>query len=131
MTSSAEPKTQKANYTLEFEIMELPKRINTQQGKGWIVNYAHAKKWQGLVAAATLGKRPAKPLERARLTLIRYSSAPPDFDGLVSGFKHVIDALRRLRVLQDDSMKHIGRPDYLWEKALPKKGKIKVRVEEV
>lgn len=71
------------------------------------------------------------PLERARLTLTRYSSVAPDFDGLVSSFKHIIDGLIDAGVIVGDSMKVIGAPTYLWEKTSPAKGRVKVIVEEV
>lgn len=78
-----------------------------------------------------MGKRPPEPLKYARLTLVRFSSVCPDFDGLVSSWKPVIDGLIHARIIEDDSMKNIGMPKFHWEKAPPKKGWILVRVEEL
>lgn len=75
--------------------------------------------------------RPPEPLKKARLTLIRRSSARPDTDGLVSGFKHIIDGLVEARVLENDSFEHIGFPDYRWEHAKAGKGHVSIKVEEL
>jgi Holliday junction resolvase RusA-like endonuclease len=84
-----------------------------------------------MIAAHTVGKRPPAPLKRAKLTLVRYSSVSPDFDGLVSSWKAPIDGLIHAGVIEDDSMEHIGVPAFHWEKAPPKRGKIFIGVEEM
>lgn len=70
-------------------------------------------------------------MAKAKLTLTRYSSKEPDFDGLCSSFKNVIDGLVEAGVIIDDKMSVIGQPTYAWVKCPPKKGKIKVVVEEL
>lgn len=77
-----------------------------------------------------LTKKPPAPLQHAKLTLLRASSVEPDYDGLVSGFKHVIDCLVEAGILINDKRENIGVPDYLWEKAPMGKGFIRVTVEE-
>lgn len=67
----------------------------------------------------------------ARLQLIRHSQTEPDFDGLVSSFKPIIDGLVISGVLENDRSANIGQPDYHWEYAPPKAGKITVRIFEV
>ena len=123
------------SYAITITINELPKAVNAWRGKHWRVRYAEDQKWVRNIANILLSGRPlmkpASPLKKARLTLVRYSSRCPDHDGLVSSFKTVIDALVRNGVLEDDSYQHIGMPEYLWEKAPPKAGKIRVSVEEV
>jgi hypothetical protein len=84
-----------------------------------------------LVNTAVLNKKPQSPLHAAVLTLTRCSSQEPDFDGLVSGFKSVVDGLVESGILKTDKVGCISQPKYLWEKAPAGKGKIKVRVEEV
>src|SRR5690606_14842084 len=86
-------------YELEFEIEGLPKTPNTLLGRSWFVRSAHAKKWMNLVALHTNRQRPDYPLEKAELTLTRFSSIEPDTDGLVGSFKAVLDALVKLGVL--------------------------------
>lgn len=119
-------------YVLEIVLDGLPARTNSAK-TAWQARAAEAKKWKGLVVNAVRLSRnqPATPLSRARLTLIRCSSIRPDSDGLVSGFKHCVDGLIQAGVIIDDNFDVIGMPTYLWEKAPPKKGMIKIKVEEV
>lgn len=116
---------------LEFEIKGLPKMIN-QLMVHWRVKHAESRKWKLLVAQAVV---PIWPKTNPALTsgvslaLTRYSTREPDFDGLVSGFKHVLDGLVEVGVLLNDKPSVIGQPTYSWEYARPKAGKIKVRIE--
>lgn len=122
------------NYRLEFEIADLPRMTNVPSGKGhWRHRKAEADLWKAKVwnEVAVRGMKPRTPLKTAKLTLTRYSSVPPDPDGLVSGFKHVVDGLVLAGVLDNDRFSNIGMPTYLWEKAARGQGKIKIIVEEV
>jgi len=83
------------------------------------------------IGLVTSGKRPPKPLMKAKVTLTRFSSIRPDHDGLVSSFKHILDGLVEAGILHDDNYDTIGVPTYLWDKAPPGKGKIRVEVVEV
>jgi Holliday junction resolvase RusA-like endonuclease len=118
-------------YRLHFEVEELPKTINAQQSMHWRRKGEYVRAWHRSVWLAVGARKPKAPLERARLTLTRYSSSEPDYDGLVSSFKPVIDGLIRCGVLKDDKYSNIGRSEYRWQKAPAKQGKIQVIVEEV
>ncbi len=118
-------------YCLDFTLQGLPKMSNQLLRGHWRGKHAHAIKWKKAVALACLCYKPPQPLDRATLTLTRASSAEPDFDGLVSSFKSVIDGLVECNVLIGDKMSNIGQPKYLWEKCPPKKGHIKVRIEQI
>lgn len=118
-------------FNLQFELPGLPKRINQGHGSHWKARFGEAKKWERQVFLATLGKKPPQPLKRCKLKLTRFSSVAPDFDGLVYSFKPVVDALRKLGIIENDSMAHIGRPDYRWEKAKPGAGRVRVEIVEV
>jgi hypothetical protein len=96
----------------------------------WRVRYEEAKKWKADVAAITMGKRPPKPLKRARLILTRFSSRSPDPDGCVSGFKAIIDGLVQCGILENDRYENIGMPHYLWKKCPKEQGRIRVEVVE-
>jgi hypothetical protein len=128
MTQRCTPK--KPKYLIELH--GLPKRTNSNNGH-WRTRQREALKWKRLVCElVTLSKmKPDKPIEKAKLTCIRFSSVEPDADGLVSSFKHVIDGLILAGVLENDRMSNIGMPEYRWEKVAPKMGKIQVIVEEV
>jgi hypothetical protein len=118
------------SYVLELEIPGLPKRTNNAQAN-WRAKYAEAKKWKRLVLNAVVfaRKQPKAPCQKAQVTLTRHSSVRPDFDGLVSSFKHVIDGLILAKVIVNDNHDVIGVPEYLWEKAPPKLGRITIKVE--
>jgi len=121
-------------YACVLTFALLPKPVNAWRGLHWRFRHTEDKRWKRLVGEAFLSPDchlPPVPLRRAKLTLIRYSSRCPDHDGLVSSFKTVIDALVKNRVLEDDSYEHIGMPEYRWEKAPPKAGRIEVFVEEL
>jgi hypothetical protein len=117
-------------YSIKFTIQELPKPVNRLNGRHWAAMKKYRDYWHALVAAAVCGKKPPKPLKYANLTLVRFSSVEPDWDGNVSSWKPVIDALRYCGVLEDDKVSNIGTPKCLWEKAKPKHGHIFVSVEE-
>jgi hypothetical protein len=121
-------------YKLELILIGLPQRINEAPGASWHTRYKESQRWHKRVLGRMLIGRlspPLLPLEKAHLTLIRHSRRAPDYDGLVHSFKPVIDALKKCLIIKDDNMRIIGRPDYRWEKAAPKDGKIEVIVREV
>lgn len=119
-------------YQLAFSIAGLPKMSNQLLRGHWRVKHAHAVKWKaGVRNALKALNKPATPLERAKLTLTRHSSVAPDYDGLVSSFKSVIDGLVEEGVLLNDKMTCIGVPDYRHEVAAPRQGRITIEVREV
>lgn len=121
------------SYRLEFELTGLPRMTNCSGRKSthWRVLKKESDMWKALVVFTCRTSRPAVPLKTAKLTLTRCSSSSPDSDGLVSGFKHVIDGLVRAGILEDDKYSNISFPTYLWRKAPAGKGMIRVLVEEV
>lgn len=117
-------------YELRFRLESLPKTTNSIGRKHWAVKAKEARDWHSRVMAITAGRKPVKPLKYAAIICTRHSSICPDYDGLVSSFKHVIDGLITCGIIEDDSMNHIGMPTFFWEKASPKKGFIEVDVLE-
>lgn len=118
------------NYRMMFQINDLPKPINAVGGH-WRHRNNEAKKWRNIIFNVTLGKRPKTPLTKAKLELTRYSSRSPDYDGLVSSFKHVVDGLITSGVIESDTLKVIGIPKFDWVYAKQKAGRIEVKVFEV
>lgn len=119
------------SYILEFKLLGLPKMTNGSGRVHWSLQHKRAMLWKSLVKCGVKDLLPAKPLVKAKLTLTRHSGNCPDSDGLVSGFKHVIDGLVEAKVLENDKFSNIGMPDYRWEKAPLKKGFITIKVEEI
>lgn len=116
-------------YVLEIEIPILPRLPNQLLGAHWRTRAGHAKKWRELVWMYCEHTKPTSPLARARLTLTRFSSRRPDFDGLVGSFKATIDALVKCGVLKDDTHEVIGVPEYRHQPIGACKGKIQITVE--
>lgn len=117
-------------YELLLEIEDLPKTTNSIGRLHWAIKAREARKWKNYIHLYAGSNKPSKPLQKAKLTLVRYSSKSPDPDGLVSSFKHVIDGLVEAGILIDDNYDVIGMPKYLWSKVKAKEGKITVLVEE-
>jgi len=119
--------------TLEFEIEGLPKMTNTSRVH-WTKIRKERRLWKDKVENAVRLERERtaiefKTLSKAKVTIVRFSSVAPDYDGLVSAGKAILDGLVEAKVIIDDNVSVIGRPDYLWQKAKPKEGKIRVKVE--
>lgn len=120
-------------YELEFEINELPKMANPSGARSTHWRYAKQEvdKWRRLVWFALKDSaKPKKPLKKFELLLVRYSSTEPDYDGLVRGFKSVIDGLKHCQIIEDDRLSNTGPWLCNWELTKPKQGKIFVRVKE-
>lgn len=118
-------------FGVDIIIHYLPKTINAIGRKHWAVKQQERFQIQCLVHDALVGRKPARAIKRAKLTLTRHSSSPCDPDNLAVSFKGVLDALVEEGVLEDDRMKNIGFPDYRWEQAKRGMGKITVSIEEL
>lgn len=117
---------------LLFTIMGLPKTTNASRGQGHSGSLlGESRKWKKAVwSAETIEGKPSSPLVSARPKLIRYSSADPDFDNLVSSFKWVVDGLIDAGIIISDKPSVIGQPIYKWKKVASKNGFIEVVVTE-
>lgn len=99
----------------------------------WRKLHQQRSEWKFWVRIAVKGhdRRAGKitaPLDRARLVCTRYSATECDYDNLASSFKWILDGLKESGVIVDDKRSVIGVPDYRWEKARPKQGKIRVEI---
>lgn len=116
--------------TFEIMIKGLPKTPN--QRMHWTVRMRETKMWrEAAYVAAMQQQRPAKPLTRVALVLIRASSKQCDIDNHVASFKAIIDGLRDARVIADDHPGVVSQIRPEWIKVGPKVGYIKVIVEEL
>lgn len=125
-------------FVLEFELPGLPP-MNTANGWHWRKRKKSKDEWVLRTTCAAKCEilklksegRVFIPWDKATVELIRFSTREPDFDNLVQGGKFIMDGLVRAGVIRDDKPSVIGQPVYLWEKAKPKEGKVRVRVEGV
>lgn len=121
-------------YELEFKIEGLPSLANIASGKShWRHAHREAKRWhEEVVIAMRLSNciKPKKPLKHYLLYLVRYSAVEPDYDGLVRGFKYVVDGLKYSKVIEDDKLSNSGQWICLWERVPRKQGHLRIRVQE-
>lgn len=118
-------------YDATFHVELLPtSQLNTRSSH-WGPRAREAREWDRWIHLKSAGKRPALPLRKARLTLVRHSATPSDWDNLAASWKHPVDALVSCGILFDDSWSVIGVPEFRWEKAPRNKGFVTIRVQEV
>lgn len=117
-------------YSLKIQLDGLPRMVNKSFASHWKSRMTESRKWKMKIFKACCNSRPSKPLAKAKLVLTRFSSRSPDFDGLVSGFKHCIDGLKEAGIILDDKFDNIGQPEYKWEKVGPRNGKVIIEVYE-
>lgn len=117
--------------SLFIEVPMLTMTANKKTGRNWkfinkernqLVNYIGLK-YRSLI--------PLRPFKRAKLHYYRHSSTCPDFDGMVDSCKKLQDALVKLGFIQDDSMKHIWKPEYDWVQAKLGEGKMQVVIQQL
>lgn len=117
-----------------LEIPILPPMTNTHMSKDWRTQAFAKKKLRDQLAIIFLGHKNRRgiksPLKYADVILTRCSSVRPDYDGLVSSGKHILDALQQAGVLENDRHENIGVPLYRWEKAPRGKGVTRIQVTE-
>jgi hypothetical protein len=121
---------EEVSYRLEFDIDDLPKPFNQLARRHWRVVSNESKRWHGLVKSVVWNLKPVSPLKVVDLTLTRISTTEPDFDGLVSSFKFIIDALVECGVIEDDRPSNFfnSMPTYKWERGKRNQGYIKVKL---
>ena len=119
-------------YTLEIELAGKLPKMNTShtRGRHWSVGHREAKYWVGRLYLEIQGRKPKRPLKRARGTFTRHSSREPDYENLAYSFKEIVDALVKLDVLEDDAPKNLERM-YRWEKGRGGDGKVTIHLEEL
>lgn len=71
--------------------------------------------WDVLIFGLVRGRLPEKPLEKARIRIVRHSFRTLDYDGLVGSMKPVVDALVTCGVLQNDTWNVTGQWDVTQE----------------
>lgn len=116
-------------YRKKIELKGLPKTTNSGGRSHWAVKAKEARKWKTYVLATIGNDKPDSPLKKAKLTCLRASSVEPDFDGLVSSFKHIIDGLKAAGVIEDDKPSVIGQPKFKWMKVAPGNGFCVITIE--
>ncbi len=100
-------------YRLELQIPVIPTSLNKELRRNRHAKNKTNSAWDMHLHMEITRRRlrPAAPLARAKLTLIRHSYRMLDFDGLVGSLKPIPDALVFAGVLKDDSWAVLGKWD--------------------
>ena len=117
-------------YRLFLRLEGLPKTTNANGRTHWSHKMREAKKWRSLTALHASKQRPEKPLEKAEVVFTRYSAQSPDFDGLVSSFKHLQDGLIDAGIIVNDTME-VLKSTYKWSKAPIRNGYVTIELFEL
>lgn len=78
---------------ISFELAQPTKLLNQVLRMHWSKRMKHQRALAWEIRMATMNSRPVVPFQRARVRIERHSLQTPDFDGMVGGFKHLIDCL--------------------------------------
>lgn len=117
-------------YVLELKIAVLPtNQLNSRTH--WSKRMKESKFWDNQIHFRTAGRKPKEPLKKAKLTLVRHSCKPNDWDNLAATWKHPVDSLVSCKIIADDSWDVIGMPEFSWAPAKRNEGFITIRVEEL
>lgn len=116
---------------IKFTVNGLPKMPNQLLRKHWAVISQEAKKWHILVHYHTLKQKPAKPHQKVKAEMTRFSTQEPDRDGLSGSFKYVMDGLVKAGIMVDDKPSVVVECIYKWEKSKLADQRIEVKIEPV
>ena len=111
----------KTLFLISFSIKALPPLGNAQTRKHFRERMKDVEVWAILVKAAIGKSIPKSPSPYCLLTLKRFSTKMPDYDGLVMSFKHVVDGIKNAGVLVDDNYAVTGQWDVTWAKVSHRK----------
>jgi len=95
-------------YTLHLQIPWVPTSLNKGLRSHWGKRHKENIAWANYISAESVRKKPAAPLQKAKLTIVRHSHRSLDFDGLVGSLKPVVDALIFSGIIADDSWSVVG-----------------------
>lgn len=119
------------NYRLEFTLSTIPLTFNQLISKGWRARFGNFSKIKKEIHLLTLKTKPKKPLNKARVKLVRYSPGTLDRDNSFATFKPILDGLVECGVLVDDGFEMVNRIEIIQVKCKQAERKIEVIVEEV
>ena len=119
-------------YKLKIDICDFPVSRNESDSMNRWDRNRHRKKWHQIIYYMTLRKLPSVPLEKCKLTFIRYYYRQLDDDGWVGAIKPVADGLVKANIIMDDRPSVVTEWKYEQVKTKKSDGKrMRVIVEEV
>jgi len=98
-------------YSLSLKLDTVPKSLNKALRYSRYGNNRVNKQWDFEIGILVMNQLPPKPLEKARIRIVRHYWRTLDYDGLVGSMKPVVDALVISGVLASDSWKVLHKWD--------------------
>lgn len=95
------------SYSITIEVPTAATDANKTNRGNKFAHNAVRQKIKQTVCILTHGKRPEKPLENFKLTIVRHGARTLDYDNLISSFKSFIDGLTVAGIIKNDSWKFI------------------------
>jgi hypothetical protein len=95
-------------FRLSITLHSLPDSLNKGLRGHRMKYFSKNKKWDLLIFGMVRHQLPPKPLEKARISIVRHSWRQLDYDGLVGSMKPIVDALVTAGVLADDNWNVTG-----------------------
>lgn len=95
-------------YQLDLVLHSLPKSLNKALRANRWKNHSANKLWDFEILTLVQGKRPPKPLSKAKIRIVRHFYRTLDYDGLVGSLKPVVDALVSAGIIESDSWNVLG-----------------------
>lgn len=109
-------------YELNIKLHSLPDSLNKGLRGNRFKYFSKNKKWDFLILGLVRNKLPPKPLDKAKIRIVRHFWRTLDYDGLVGSMKPIVDALVSAGVLKDDSWNVLGQWDVSQEFRSKKEG---------
>lgn len=120
------------SFSLKFEISLMPLTLNQIMGKHWRSRHTNFKTIHKIIQAITHNKKPLKPVQKAKVTIWRYSSGTLDRDNMFFTFKPIVDGLVEAGVIQDDGFDQVKELyPYQIKIKRTEKPRVEVLVEEI
>lgn len=90
-------------YKLDLTLHSLPDSLNKALRGNRMKYFRKNRRWDLLIFGMVRNRLPEKPLQKARISIVRHAARTLDYDGLVGSMKPVVDALVSSGVLADDN----------------------------
>jgi len=116
---------------LKVRLEGLPPTLNKLNSMHFMARARINREWREAVWGAIGNQIPARPLKRAEITITRHSSVEGDGDNYAGGYKSIIDALRHMKIIENDKVSNIGNIRTLWCREMPRNGWTCLEIQEI
>lgn len=123
----------------EFRLPKPFKLLNETMNMHWSTRHRYKQFLARQIAASIDMPALMQPMQRARVTITRYSLGNPDWDNVVGGSKHLVDCLivrskthpTGLGIIVDDDPEHLVRDIQSEVVLMAKEQRTEVKIERI